>query len=467
VAQRKTLTEDQVAVLRWIGEGCPPEKNPGEFHRISAAALSRRGLVEISGRRAKWAATLTDEGRDYLAKVDGPDPPIARQANVSVTQQLVDEVIAAGGTLRVPSRWGRSGGVDYAARARLAEGHRKVPPGHRLEVRRLSNEELEIALVDAPGVGEAELVEIVVPEKVARYHPAVRAFRKDKASHRVSREALTRASLILDAVFREAERRDWKVEGAGASDEADGFLRIEVEDQVFWLGMAEGGVGSRGDWEAEIEHHRRMRREFPHYSGDGPAKAYDAEADGKLTLSLGCEKSWRYGGRQSNWSDRSSWTLEERLPHLFVEIAERGVEGRRLDEEERVAAEEATAREKREREERETRWNELMEDARSRLLESHRAAQLDRELAAWKRADRIRSYCDALQESQGTDKGTVAWIDWCRRYADSIDPTNRPTGLPEDPEVTHGALQEHLPHGWSTYGPEHGWQPRSSLVRRF
>jgi hypothetical protein len=466
VAQRKTLTEDQVAVLRWIGDGCPAENNPGEFHRISAAALSRRGLIEISGRRARWAATLTDEGRDYLAKVDGPVPPIARQANVSVTQKLVDEVVADGGTLRVPSRWGRPGGVDYAARARLAEAHRKVPPGHRLEVRRLSNEELEIVLVDAPGVGEAELVEIPVPDKVGRYHPAVGAVRKAKGSHHVSREALSRASLILEAVVREADRRDWKVEGPDASDQTDGQLRIEVEEQVFFIGISEGGVGSRGSWEAELEHHRRMRRDFPYYGGDGPAKAYDAEADGRLTLSLGCEKSWR-GGRQSNWSDRSSWTLEERLPHLFVEIAERGIEGHRLDEEERVAAEEAAVREKRERAERETRWNELMDGARSRLLESHRAAQLDRELDTWDRAGRVRRYCEALQEAQGSDQGTAEWIEWCRRYADSIDPTRRPTGLPEDPEVTHGALQEHLPRGWSTHGPEHGWQPRRTFVRRF
>jgi hypothetical protein len=85
MAQRSTLTERQVSILRWIADGCPPGVTEGDFHRISAAALRNRGLVTITGRGATWAAKATTAGRDYLARVDGPDPPIPRQANVSVT----------------------------------------------------------------------------------------------------------------------------------------------------------------------------------------------------------------------------------------------------------------------------------------------------------------------------------------------------------------------------------------------
>ena len=55
VAQRKTLTESQVAVLRWIGDGCPEGGDRGnDFHRISAAAaLRRRGFVETLGPRSQ------------------------------------------------------------------------------------------------------------------------------------------------------------------------------------------------------------------------------------------------------------------------------------------------------------------------------------------------------------------------------------------------------------------------------
>jgi hypothetical protein len=83
MAQRKTLTEQQVSILRWIGDGCPARVMEGDSHRISAAALRNRGLVKTSGHGPTWTAKLTDAGRAYLAQVDGPSPPIPRRANRS------------------------------------------------------------------------------------------------------------------------------------------------------------------------------------------------------------------------------------------------------------------------------------------------------------------------------------------------------------------------------------------------
>jgi hypothetical protein len=190
VAQRTTLPAQQVSILRWIVDGCPEGVMEGISHRVSAAALRSRGLVKTSGRGPSWTATVTEEGRDYLAQVDGPSPPVPRQANVSVTQQLVDDVIATGGLLRVPrKRWYERDGVDYENRARLAERYRKVPAGKRLVVTAVDSE-LEIALVDAPDAGSAaELVPVTVPEQIGRYHPAARVFRDRRARHEVGRSA--------------------------------------------------------------------------------------------------------------------------------------------------------------------------------------------------------------------------------------------------------------------------------------
>jgi hypothetical protein len=58
--------------------------------------------VTTSGRGDTWLVKITEAGREYLDRVDGPEPPAPRQANVSVTQQLVDDVIAGNGSLRVP-----------------------------------------------------------------------------------------------------------------------------------------------------------------------------------------------------------------------------------------------------------------------------------------------------------------------------------------------------------------------------
>src|SRR5690242_20337488 len=128
MAHRPTLTEHQIGILRWIAEGCPGGVMDGVSYRISAAALRNRGLVRTSGRGPTWAAAVTDAGRDYLARVDGSDPPLPRQGNGSVTESLVEEVIAAGGMLRVPRPgWYERNGINYDNRARLAERYRKVP----------------------------------------------------------------------------------------------------------------------------------------------------------------------------------------------------------------------------------------------------------------------------------------------------------------------------------------------------
>ncbi len=103
MAQRKTLTDAQVELLRWVDEGCPEGVYEGVHHRISVAALHRRGLAAAVGHGDRWSAEITDVGRAYLADVDGPRPPIARQATLSVSDQLIADVIAAGGSLRVPS----------------------------------------------------------------------------------------------------------------------------------------------------------------------------------------------------------------------------------------------------------------------------------------------------------------------------------------------------------------------------
>lgn len=74
MAHRKTLNEKQLAVLRWVADGCPAGAQEGTSYRITAAALRRRDLVRTSGRGSSWRAKITPAGRDYLERADGPDP---------------------------------------------------------------------------------------------------------------------------------------------------------------------------------------------------------------------------------------------------------------------------------------------------------------------------------------------------------------------------------------------------------
>jgi hypothetical protein len=470
VAQRKTLTKRQVEVLRWIADGCPDGVMQDDAHRISGAALRNRGLVTTSGRGDTWQARLTDEGREYLDQVDGPEPPIPRQPNVSVTQQLVDDVTAAGGSLRVPRKnWYDREGVDYEKRALLAERHGKVPPGKRLTVRKVSQDELEIELVDTPGysVSRAELVPVRVPERVGRFHAAAREFRRRAERHEVSRALLPRATRIVHAIAVECERRGWSLRASSESKNGygrtdwtgtkDGHIHVTADGHEFWLRLQEDGVRTRGPWEEEVRRYRNVSADsFFYRDRELPRGAYDANATGRLKIELHAQRPWVFAGRQSQWSDRQSWTLEERLPHLFREIEERIAEANRVAEQERIAAEQAAETARREAEERERQWNVLMNDAKHRLVESHRASRLRAEAERWATVETLRRYCEAVEVNYGDHGDTAEWLAWARSYIAETDPLGGPPAMPEDPEPTIEALQQHLPDGWSAHGPEYG-----------
>jgi hypothetical protein len=193
VAHRKTLTQAQLDVLKWIAEVCPAGVMDGYDHRISAAALRKRGFVETDGRGHSRTAEVTAAGRDYLKRASEPDAPMPRQPNVSVTEQLVSDVEKAGGTLLFPIERG-PGSIDYFQRVAAAERHGKVPDGKRLKIRATQSDEWEIRLVDAQESPNLQFKPVPVPEKVSRYHPVVRTFRDQSDRHEVSKAELKRDS---------------------------------------------------------------------------------------------------------------------------------------------------------------------------------------------------------------------------------------------------------------------------------
>lgn len=408
MAQRRTLTEKQVLLLRWIANGCPDGAVTDDYYRISAPALRNRGLIKTTGRGPSWSARITRAGRGYLALVDGPNPPIPREANVSVTEQLVNDVLSAGGVLRVPRRgWYSSDGINYENRARMAARHGKVPNGKRLTVRAIDRE-LEIRLVDAPGrsYDRAELAPVVAPRRVRRYHPAARLFRERSDRHEVSRAQVARATRLLHAIATEAEKRRWSVQGSSESKNGygreswsgtkDGHLVITAQEHVFCLRLQEEGVHTRGSCEGEVRLYRNVSRDSVFYRDrEVPSGPHDANATGQLVLKL--NPGSVHGGRQSRFADRQSWTLEERLPHLFREIEERILEAQHRAEDRCIEAEKAAEIARREAEERKRRWVVLMDRAAERLVHDHRAAQLRKQACAWYEADQIRGYCDAAE----------------------------------------------------------------------
>jgi len=219
VPQPKTLTERQLEVLGWIGASWLDDVMVGVSYRITAAALRGRGLVKIDGRGPTWSTSITDAGRALLSNWDSSNPSPLRPANGSVTEQLVADVIEAGGSLEVARRHYGGAGVDYVQRARAAERYGKVPAGKRLVVTPLSFATSRIDIIDAPTGTALELRPVPVPRMLtrARYHSAVRTFFDSADRHDISRAALPRVLRLLQALAGEADRRGFRV----ANERAD------------------------------------------------------------------------------------------------------------------------------------------------------------------------------------------------------------------------------------------------------
>lgn len=469
MAQRKTLTEEQILVLRWVSKGCPEGVMTDLHHRISTAALQKRGLVEVTGKRDTWSAEITSAGRDYLEAVDGPSPPIPRQANSSVTEQLIDDVIDAGGTLVIPEHnYYDENSIDYERRARLAEDHGKVPEGKWL-ICIHTGEGKELRLIDAivpTGPEATDLLPVEIPEKVNRYRPAVRRFRDAKSRHEVSRDQMPRMLKIGQAITVEAERRGWTVkvppEPTGEVRERDwsarndGHLALFVGEREYALRLHEEKVKLRGPWDDEV---KRYRDSYYRY-GDPPKGNYDTNGTGVLEIELIDKNPWRNGGRQSRWADRKSWSLESRLPYLFREMERRLIDAARQAEENRINTEEKAERDRLEAETIRIQWEQHMQVARGLLLDQQRKEILLEQVSDWQRAESLRAYRNELESTHGKHPGTESWIIWIDEHIKSLDPLSQPPVLPEAPEETVDALQPFMPEGWSAQSPELVFDPR-------
>jgi hypothetical protein len=361
----------------------------------------------------------------------------------------VDNVIAAGGSLRVPQhRAWEKGSVDFRRRAELAQSYGKVPPGKALIVSNATGDRLQIDLVDAFGGHASELRPVHVPQRVGKHHPLVRQFRDHSTQHEVSRAALPRVLRILHALVQEAENRGYKVALVERSDARcgrdawtgpkNGHLLISVNGDSEAIRVHEEGLPSRTSWEQK--HWQWGTRSRP------PLTAYEAEATGRVALTI--VSGWARAGRPASWADRQAWRLDDKLPELLREVEVRAAE-----------AEERRQEAARREQQRLREWEVAMEAARARFAEHSKAQDLTSQVERWRRVAEIRAYCDAIEKRYPGGE-SAGWVAWARRYADGLDPLREPPTAPAVPEdVRPDQLQPFL-NGWSPYGPEHhrGWR---------
>jgi hypothetical protein len=154
---------------------------------------------------------------------------------------------------------------------------------------------------------------------------------------------------------------------------------------------------------------------------------------------------WGEWFTQTRWADRDDAPLEQRLDEVFAEIVHRVGDAQRVAGEKRAGAEQAAAQEREQTQAREREWAQHMARARERYLDAARAEALRGQVSAREEAQRVRSYCDALDAAHPQDAGVQARIGWARAYADELDPVGKGPGMPELEEPAPGRCRPICP----------------------
>lgn len=115
---------------------------------------------------------------------------------------------------------------------------------------------------------------------------------------------------------------------------------------------------------------------------------------------------------------------------------------------------------------RKTRWEEVKQEAFTKLTYQRNTERLRDELERRQTAATMRTYAAEVEgRAQQPDypEGEEArkWSAWIREHADQIDPLNGPLRLLGVTSASHNDLQPHM-NGWSTYGPHRSYDHGSS-----
>jgi hypothetical protein len=467
------LNDRQHAVLRWIADGCRDGVMPDFTYKRTALALQDRRLVAVSRKGGGWRAEITDAGQHYLAhgtypkglfsgseglgEQGAPTPPSrtalprrvpkragtpknsARTKRLPPTEQLIADLVAAGGELRINRSVDRA---NYQVRVNAAIRFGKVPDGKLLVMEQGRNwQELVIRLEDPPEWMMADLAPVEVPNSLRKPHAVVAALKTDHDRLSMRGTVRTRALRLLQALVAEAEARGYgvalhrgRVERSRGNEE--GVLQFTVGGHP--LGVVVYEEQDRVPHVTIPVEQRRAEREpwrrIP---------AHDFVPSGRIAVKL----TNGHEHRRSVWADGRSGQMEDHLPQILQELELRAAfaEARRLEEEQRTADERR-------------RWEAAVENAKARLREAHRAQVLQRQLDDWKQVRELDEYLRAMEETiAGMESGEVRaaalkWCSWANEYRTSLDPLRGPIAMPTPPDATAENLEPFL-GGWSFYGP--------------
>lgn len=191
----RQVNERQLAVLQWVGAGCPAGIWESNSYKTTCQALQNRGLAKVSRRAGQWSVVLTSAGQHYLTHGTypfgelhtrktqaGPQPPSAgahavpaparepratSQIRVTFTEQLLRDLADAGG--RIVKSGSGPDSVNWPSRIAAARRSGRVPKAKEL-YGGWCRDGYEIKLVDIPAWRLAVLEPVPVQSRLTRPH---------------------------------------------------------------------------------------------------------------------------------------------------------------------------------------------------------------------------------------------------------------------------------------------------------
>ena len=485
------LNDAQVKVLNWVKAGCPDGVFSDEnyAYRTSARTLHNRGLLRVSGHGANWCVELTDRGQAWPNAIE--QDRAARQAKAKIAKKAQEQKQVAPTPLMTPKP--RKSATKPSA-ATLAV--RDVAEAEQLITRVLAAKDQQVP-VDDIDLGPRKLPRIVaaslkasnrpfgrklithrlgnywsgeevvtfgfhfrdfvaeqpvpVPERVGRYHPAVKEFLADKDWQYVSKEHVPRAARILQAIATEALRRGYDIiphskkrrsEYRTANSAERGNFWIETDYGLYGVEVKEiaGSGGSKFSdlglsWDQQQRRYptwvRRRNREFV--------------STGRLQLGQGTSLS-SYG--ETHLTDARGTMLEEKLPEMFVRF-----DTWILEQAERARLKKL-AEERRQR-----NWEAAMVNAEADYYAAERWKHF---VALAEQDEQLRKYRGFLARAETAAEGLPSeqrfaasgFLSEMEAAMKQLDPLVSPELLV--PDIRKPKPDDLKPHlgGWSPYGPD-------------
>lgn len=282
-------------------------------------------------------------------------------------------------------------------------------------------------LPEAKGKMRAERSEesrIIVPDTLDSPHPLVRRTERSLRAAKpdecgivrpnskgcldvgVGKDSVDRAMRIMDALIRAVETRGMRV--VVHDEEYRSITHVDVEGETMDLRLTE----MLGERERQLT--PEQKRENEEYSILKPHSTTEKYPRGLLVLSV----AGRFRYNRHRCTESEGKPLEDRLNDLVAWLykeADRIRERRRQQEEqERQWAEERKRRE---------------EEERRRREEEERVKQLESAMSAWHKAQRMRAYVTAVEETAIKKSGPVdpnselgRWLTWARNHIAKVDP---------------------------------------------